>query len=547
MKISKILLSLGIAAVLFTGCRKYLDVNSDPASPQDPDLAALLPPVTAVMSRTIVFDGRFTGAYIQNWSSTAASENYDLHGGNAGGSGANQAWRDFYTVQGTAINLIIKKGVIEERWDYVGVAHALRAWGLLNTTDFFGEMPFKQAWEPQRVYFDYDNQDYVYEAVDSLCRVAIQYLLRSDGKVNQSYLSRGDQVYQGDRSKWLRFTYGVLARNYHHLSNKSNYNADSVISFVDRSFLSNVDNFNVVHSATRNDDSNPMGPARDNLTVRRQSRFIVQLLDGTNFAGSSAAVNRDPRLGRMLSMSPDTSTITGTMPTLNGGYRFLTPGTGYTIGTVGSASFRQAPSTLWGDSAITNPALNNFTASSGKFLFTNRASFPIMTYHELQFIKAEAAFRKGSTALAHTSYLNGINAHMDFVNTVNSGVSNVTAITPAQRSAYLASVAVKQTPATLTLTDIMLQKYIGDFGWNLIESWSDLRRYHYFDLDPITTQQVYRGFTIPAYSSNNLGPKPAYRFRPTNFSEFDWNLDALRLIGALNVDYHTYEMWFSQP
>ena len=111
--------------------------------------------------------------------------------------------------------------------------------------------------------------------------------------------------------------------------------------------------------------------------------------------------------------------------------------------------------------------------------------------------------------------------------------------------------ADKQNFTSLTLTDIMLQKYIGDFGWNLIESWSDMRRYHYFDFDPATQQQVYRNYiignTVPTYSSNNQGPKPAYRYRPTNFSEFDWNFEELRKLGATNIDYHTYEMWFSKP
>lgn len=549
MRLYKIIIVLFASAALLNGCRKYLDVNSDPASPQNPDLTALFPPVTAVMSRTLVFDGRFVGAYIQNFSNTAAGENFDVHGGNAGGAGANQLWRDFYTVQGTAINLIIKKGIQEEAWDYVGAAHAIRAWGLQSTTDYFGEMPFRQAWEPNRVYYEYDNQEYLYSAVDSLCRVALNYLQRTDGKVNQAVMGRGDQVYGGNRQKWTRFVYGILARNRHHLSNKINYNPDSVISFVDKSLGSNADNFNITHAATKNDDSNPWGPARDNLSVRRQSRYITQLLDGTLFFNNTLPASRDPRLSRMLSASPDTSATGATMPTQNGGYRFLTPSAGDANASAaqGTAAFRQRPSTLWGDSTIVNPVIGNFGARAGKYLFQNNAVFPMMTYFELQFMKAEAALRKGDPAMAYTAYLNGINAHFDFVNSVSANANNVTQITASQRTAYLTSAAVKQNASSLTLTDIMLQKYIGDFGWNFIESWCDMRRYHYFDLDPVTSLPVYRGFQIPVFSSNNLGPKPAYRFRPTNFSEFDWNLDELRKIGALNVDYHTYEMWFSQP
>ena len=533
-----------------TSCKKYLDINNDPSSPQTPSLEALFIPVTSSMSRTIALDGRQAGSYIQNWSGNTISDNYDTHGGNSGSSANSQAWRDFYTVQGTAINLILKQGELTQQWDYVGAALALRAWGLQNATDYFGEMPYTQAWEPNRVYFEYDKQEDIYADVDSLCRAAIRYLDRSDGKVSQTVMSRGDQVYLGNRSKWKSFAYGMLARNWHHQTNKGDYNADSVISFVDRSIQINADNFNIIHSATRGDDSNPQGPARDNFTNRRQSKFIVQLLDGTSFYGNTGTTSRDPRLSKMLSVSPDTTAINTTMTSLNGGYRFLTPAVGFTNpGTlaVTSNAFRQTPSTFYGDSNIINTDAVSFAVRKGKYVFQNSSIFPIMTAFELQFIKAEAAFRKGDFTLAQTAYKNGIALHIDFVNQMNLTATGVIQISPAEKAAYLLSPAVKQTGATLTLTDIMLQKYIADFGWNLIESWCDLRRYHYFDIDPVTNQQVYRGFTIPLYNPINLGPKPAYRLRPTSASEYDWNITALQQIGAFNQDYHTYEMWFSQP
>jgi hypothetical protein len=541
------LLAILLVAFTFAGCKKYLDINNDPGSPQIPSLPALLPPVTAVMSRTMVLDGRFSGAYIQNFSNTAAGENNDVHGGNTPNGGGNQAWRDFYTTQGTAINSIISQGIASEQWDYVGAAQALRAWGLQNATDIFSDLPYYEAWELNRVYFRYDNQKTLYKVVDSLCRVALTYLSRGDGKVSAVVMGRGDLVYAGDRTKWTKFVYGILARNWQHQTNKPEYNADSVISYVNKSMGSNADNFIITHSGSRNDDSNPLGPARDNFGTRRQSRFIVQLLDGTSFYTNTLGSSRDPRLSRMLSRSIDTTTITPNMPTLNGGYRYLVPSTGFTIGAAGTAAFTQAPSTFWGDTIMLNPGAGNFNARIGKYLFQNNARFPIMTYFEMQFIKAEAAFKKGDLTTALTAYKEGIGAHIDFVNSINTNANGVTQISVSEKNNYLGSAAVKQTIGTLTLTDIMLQKYIADFGWNFNESWTDMRRYHYFDLDPNTLQQIYRGFSITAFSSLNFGPKPAYRSRPTGFSENDWNLQELIRIGALNQDYHTYEMWFSQP
>jgi hypothetical protein len=530
--------------ILLTGCKKYLDINNDPSNPQIPSLAGLFLPVTGSMSRTIALDGRQAGAFIQNWSNLTANENYDLHGGNAGSGVNSQAWRDFYTTQGTAINLILKQARAEERWDYVGMATAIRAWGLQNATDYFGEMPYYQAWEPNRVTFAYDRQEVIYDVVDSLCRDAIMHLQRIDGLQDATLRTRGDQVYSGDKAKWIRFTYGILARNWHHQTNKANYNADSVISYVNKSLATNADNFNVIHAGTRNDDTSPLGSARDNYYVRRQSRFIVQLLDGTNFIGNTLPASRDPRLSRMLSVSVDTTTVNSNMATANGGYRYIVPQSGFSISTtITNNGYRQAPSTLYGDSNVLNAGINNFGITAGKYLYQNKASFPIMTAFEMQFIKAEAAFRKNDLATAYSAYTSAINLHFDYVNST----INVVPITSAQRMQYFSSAAVKPSALSLTLTDIMLQKYIADFGWNSIESWCDMRRYHYFDTDAQTGAQVYRGFVIPAYNASNLGPKPAYRLRPTSFSEYDWNLDELAQIGALNQDYHTYEMWFSQP
>jgi hypothetical protein len=558
------------AIISLVGCKKYLDINSDPASPQEPDLASLLSPVLAtsitgssnVGTAGTYFDYRFVGQYIQNFTTnTTAGENYDAHGGNGGGAAAAASWRAFYFNQNSGLRIIIEKGTNDQNWDYVGVAHAVRAWGFQQVTDYFGDVPFYDAGKTQQAgqnaTYRYDKQEVIYKGIDSLCRKAVEFLLRTDGNQTTSTLSRGDIVYRGDKTKWIRFVYGLMARNFQRISNKSTYSADSVIKYVDLSLVSGADDYTITYSGSRNDDTYAGGPARDNYGTRRQSRFITQLLDGTVLAGSAAiSANRDPRISRMLNVSFDTTTLNAiNYPVANGGYRFAAmvatglpdpeaTGAGLMLG---SPQFRRRVSTLFGDSLVNNTAVGIFNARAGKYVFQNTIAVPLMAYHELQFVKAEALYRKGSIALAHAAYLNAINAHFDFVNRYTSTAPGIATITPAQRAAYMASANVKQTPGVLTLTDIMLQKYIGDWAWNILESWCDVRRYHYFDQDPITNDQVYKSFAIPFFSTNNQGPKPAYRFYPLNFSEFDWNINEVRRVGGLNIDYHTYEMWFSQP
>jgi hypothetical protein len=170
-----------------------------------------------------------------------------------------------------------------------------------------------------------------------------------------------------------------------------------------------------------------------------------------------------------------------------------------------------------------------------------------MTNAEMQFIKAEAYWKKADKANALTAYRAGVSAHMDFVTqfTQNPAVAG-NVLTAAEKTAFLNNTTIiKNSAATLTLQDIMLQKFIALWGWGFVETWVDMRRYHYTDQD--NGDQVYKGFVFPTIFFPDNAGKPAYRFRPRWNSEYIWNKPALEAIGAMNADYHTYEMWFSKP
>ena len=244
----------------------------------------------------------------------------------------------------------------------------------------------------------------------------------------------------------------------------------------------------------------------------------------------------------------------------NGGFRGVGPATGdafatltgvYAVGSANWLNARKRVPTPWLDSVYVNPSAASFNPLARHYVFADRAVMPIMSASEIQFMKSEASFIKGDITGAHAAYISGINLHFDFVNRASMPRGNVTLftgnpITAAERAAYLSSANVKTTPATLTATDIMLQKYIALWGWGYFETFVDMRRYHYLDLDPITAQQVYKGYTFPVFGVDNFG-KPIYRVRPRFNSEYVWNRDELLRIGGLNIDYHTYECWFSKP
>ncbi|TKC02158.1 SusD/RagB family nutrient-binding outer membrane lipoprotein [Pedobacter cryotolerans] len=513
----KIYIVLFALAITFSGCKKYFDINSDPATPQDPESKTLTPPLFAQMERGIQFDARYIGGTIQYFGGAVnVGEN---HGWLRNSDALGEIWRTNYYGLGANLNLIISDSQERQEYNYVGMAQALKAWGWQITTDYHGEIILKQAYEPNRFVFDYDPQSDVYAEVVRLANESIANFSRTDGVGTPAKMVGFDLAYNGDASKWIKFNYGLLARNANNLINKASYDPDKVIEYVDKSLASNADNFIVPNAGSTAANANFFGPQRQNMQLYRQTRIMAGLLDGTYFTGTAGTVI-DPRRANMLTASPD-GVFRGTLP--NSG----DPGT--------TAGLNKIPN-LWGVLDGANPGIGQ-----GKYLFKDNSGFPIMTYAELQFIKAEAAFRDGNPGLALTAYQNGISASIDFVSALG------TVITPAAKTAYMTSASVRQTAATLTLSDIMLQKYLALYGYGFIETWSDLRKYNYNVGDTKGNNPYFPSFVFPAtFSADNAG-KPAQRHRPRFNSEYIWNVAAIRAIGADKDDYHTKKMWFTEP
>jgi hypothetical protein len=500
---------------LISACSNILDVNDNPDAPQVVTANLYLPPMIHWMATSPQYDGRFVGRYTQQWTLPGASPStWDRMGYDPSSDNAGQQWRDVYWTLGQNLVDMMEKAEAEQRWDLLGVGYILKAWGWQALTDLHGEIIVKEAIDPTRFSFDYDPQEYVYQEIQRLLGQAIEFLQRTDGAVDRAYLGQGDRMYNGDRTKWLKLAYGMLALNLNHYSNKGSYDPDAVIAAVDKSFASNDDDALLTYPKTNNDDTNFWGRTRDNITNYRQTEFAVGLMDGTQFGGVV-----DPRLSRMLSPSND------------GEYRGLDPMVGY-----GALTTDQRPNPLFGPPG----------QSPGRYIFDDKAKIPVMTYAQLQFIKAEAALRKGNQALAGEAYRKAVAAHIDFVNARNRDNNQAPMqITDTEKAAFLAAPEI--VPATLTLSHVMSQKFIALYGWGHNDLWLDMRRYHYTAIDPVSGTQVFRGFTPPTNLYGDNSGKLVQRIRPRYNSEYVWNRPGLDKIGGLASDYHTVPIWITQP
>ena len=525
-----LLVSTAIGA---TGCKDFLDVNDNPNGPEFVTANLYLPPMIHWMVTSPQFDGRFIGRYTQNWHSSTNSTVFNTWmqmGYDPTSDNGAQQWRDVYWALGQNLVDMMTLAEKEQRWDLLGVGQILKAWGWQVLTDMHGEIIIKQAFDQSRFSFEYDSQEFAYQEVQRLLNEAITNLQRTDGAVDQAYLARGDRLYNGDRSKWIKFAYGLLAMNLNHYSNKpALYKPAEVIAAVDKSFSSNADDAAFPYPATSADnaDRNFWGPTRGNLNGYRQTRFIVNLMNGTEFNGTV-----DPRMTRMLSPSPD------------GQFR----GVDISATAFGGLPAAQQPNNLFGYPGTQAVGL------PGRYIFADRARIPVITYAQLQFVKAEAAYRMGDKATALAAYRNGISAHIDFVNAVNQQdgqmqhtVAPITLISATEKNAFLSDPDIVPPASGLTLTHIMAQKYIAQWGWGHNEQWVDMRRYNYTDVDPASGKQVFPGFAPPAVLHSSNGGKLVERIRPRYNSEYIWNVPALEAIGGLALDYHTKPMWITEP
>ena len=541
----KYLLVISALIIMGVSCSKKIDdAYANPNYDVKVAPEGLLPQIVASMAGNYGAHGpmndiRYIGAYVQNFAYANTLSNFDRMG-YTNTDVAQSFWRSHYYDIGQNNVKMIDWAIENKQWDYAGVGKAIFAWSWLNLTTYHGEVVLKEAFNTDQITFQYDKQEDVYAEVRKLSHEALTYLNKTGDNASQTNLAKGDAFfYKGDVSKWKKFVYGVLARSFNHLTNKADYKADSVLFYTNLAMKESTDDGLVKFTASLVSATNNMfGPFRANLggastvspTAIRQGAFIANLMSGANSAFPGVA---DPRAIYILRLNAN-NTFKGVEP--NKGQAVL--------------AANDRPENFWGVPQI---SANNTAPANDlncRFIFRNDAPFPVMTATEISFMRAEAAFLKGDRATALVAYKDGIAKHFDLLmNYYNTNVPAASLLTATIKANFLANPkVVPANAADLTLSMIMLQKYIAMFGYGTFETWTDMRRYHYVDLDKTTGKQVFTDFVVPTGTGlfEDNGGKLVYRMRPRFNSEYVWNINELARIGATQLDYHTKEQWFSQ-
>lgn len=332
----------------------------------------------------------------------------------------NNSWNAMYQ---NLLNLndIITKcsegGSEDGNFHTLGIAQILSAYNLAILTDLMGDVPWSEALQPGIIFTPIlDKQEVIYQDIFAFLDNAIENLNKETAFPT---LGNQDFIYEGDEDSidnWIKLAYGLKARYTMRLSLRQSNYAD-VISYANQSFANaseqSVFNYNGTSS---------------------KSPFQQFFLDRDYFGASTSLHNKlisrnDPRDGMFFKAYSTGGTL-----------EFAPNGT---------------PNQEQGRYGIS--AISSLTAPTY-----------LMSYHEVEFLKAEAYARQNDMSNASASLKKAIVAACA---KSNIDISQVDA-----EQYFTDEVEPKLMDQNTTLKEIMVQKYISFFEEEAIEAYNDIRR-----------------------------------------------------------------------
>ena len=616
----KLLYSILSLILIFgaTSCENWLDVNTDPDSPNSlsATVEIRLPWIQYYYAYAYGCASVRTNASTQMITSTSRTGTIGrLAHWNPNEGPSTTPYQNWFV--GAAVNIpdIIEKSAETGATHYEAAALVIKSMGYVMMADLYGEMPYTSAVTAESAP-SYDTGDVIYEGCIADLDRAIE-LFSQPQQTGAVSLAEGDTWNGGDVNKWIKLCYGLKARWLNNFSKTSKYDPEAILAAINNGPKSNSDNtkmthYNVETAGTCITVGDAYGPnvVWDTAawgTGQRLLRWYANLL--TNFKGTGV---EDPRADKLLphsminvELSDDGSRITShewlrdcgidimdvedgwlmnrhaagntnsylTMATedvtksykIENIVKYFTsvdafvenakkyyknatfevksdavdityhPGAMYVndvnpiyvedvkyvqlrADALFETSGLSATDMCCYYSAVSaNTRAVGLVQGTGAFYTRPDSDTDFMTYSEMCFIKSEVLFRKGDKAGAYAAYKEGILSHFARMNeklnywtgigcgktALGFDVSFAYApMSQADIDAYMASAAVKQNSADLTLSDIMMQKFIA-MGFNY-QNWNDMRRYNYYAGNISNYGVIYTEMKEPAYRTQDV-------------------------------------------
>jgi len=430
MKTLKIL-SMAVLTFFLWGCSEDImdEINRDRNNAQEVDAFAILPDVilntafTATATDLAWFSSKFIEHSAGQW---AQSHDADRRIGLDVTSQWNNHWNGMYDIL-NMLGIMKEKtspgGEEEHNIQALGLAQILTAYNLAVLTDFWGDVPWSEA--VQGAGFmkpKFDKQSAIYPDIFTLLDDGIANLQAAAADPDAPNASLFDYIYSGNNQAWIRAAYSLKARYHMRLSERDNNAASAALTAIANGFQNATQSFLFAKYEPTLIAENPWYQFKFQRSHLAVSSTLFNLMDDRN----------DPRMEIWFSKLGDPPAFNPAPP--------------------GEADRVQGGT--YSESLVTyNP--DNIPGSRTR-------PTPMMTYHELLFIRAEALHRTGGDFTA--ALQDALRASFEFHG-----------LTAAEADAYFAA-DVQPRLAANAFNEIMTQKYIAMFEHEASEAYHDYRR-----------------------------------------------------------------------
>ena len=357
---------MGFVLLASSGCKKFIDVNTDPNNAVDGTEATILPPVEIAIADEMY--GGNAAFIVQNFMQTTAINQPLPQIGNylEINSDLDGDWGVYYNTVLINLKIINTKAVADGKLNYAAISQILSALALGNATDLWGDIPYSQALQgTANLSPVYDKQEDIYKDIQTLLDKGIADINAGTTTVPGS----DDFFYTGDMSKWKMLAYSLKARYYMHLTKAPGYTAAAQAQLALAALT------NAMQSS--DDDLEYIFPGAAGQTNPWYNNFnqVSTAVISSDFVDTLVTRN-DPRLSKMVSPSTETGLYTG----------------------------REIGDAAAGD-------LESYSYPSSYYMGIGAGVY-MMSYSETLFLKAEATYIVSGYAAAQSIYQSAVTAHM---------------------------------------------------------------------------------------------------------------------------------------
>ena len=190
--------TLGLAGLLSaTGCKKFVDINSDPNNPTTAQLSLLLPSTEVSMAANMYQLNSGTATFMQYVVFSSGLSRLQQQG-----TSFDDSWNGFYSQTLNDLETLISSGIAQEQWGYVSIAKLEKAYLVSLMVDMWGDIPYSQSQKgQQQVSPPFEKGVDIYEQLLKL----IDEGIADAGKTSATTLvpAGADLLYSGTKASWL--------------------------------------------------------------------------------------------------------------------------------------------------------------------------------------------------------------------------------------------------------------------------------------------------------------------------------------------------------